>query len=104
MVHPIRFYRGANGNSKWHDDQSNADMPMNIVLRILENIQDIVLACPAVNMSTFETLGQLYLICRHVMLVSFCTQIYKVRPKTDSQCKKDKRRETGTSVFKYYLF
>jgi len=46
MVPPITFYKGTNGNSKWHDDQSNADMPMNIALRTLENIQDILLACP----------------------------------------------------------
>jgi len=35
------------------------------------------------------------------MLVSFCIQIYKVRPNTDLQCiRKIKGQETGTSVFK----
>jgi hypothetical protein len=57
-------------------------MQMNIALRIVENIQAILLACP-VKYEHIETLARLYLICRHVMLVSFCIQIHKVWPKTD---------------------
>ena len=53
------------------------------------------------NMSTFETLQQLYLICRHVMLVSFCIYKYtRLGQRLICSVRKIKRQETRTSVFK----
>jgi hypothetical protein len=76
---------------------------MNIALRIVENIQAILLACPVnlLNMSIFETLARLYLICRHVMLVSFVyTNTQGLAKDRFNNVGNIKRQETETSVFK----
>jgi len=68
-------------------------MPMNIVLRILENIQDILLACPV--SVKYEHIWNITAVVLDLQAcyASFILyiQIYKVRPKTDLQCEKDKK-------------